>query len=234
MHGARAVLRLLALLGAVGCGLVSRDVTGVSFDLPAKSYSFDTNDSMWKLPVGSFPSVPCGSGQLIADCCHPPAPVPTPDCGVTPLFCENALCTLKFPVTVVQTVNLKDEVPQLQNVDKQYLINVSISQIRYSVSNSLNVDLPPVELYIAPADVTSLADSRAQKFGTVPVLQAMTSGDDMVDLEPGSDVVFANYAHEFGTPFNFIAAATVVVASGSPIPHGKVVITITAQVTASL
>jgi hypothetical protein len=234
MHGERGILRLLVLLGAVGCGLVSRDVTAVSFDLPAKSYSFDTNDSMWKLPVGSFPSVPCGSGQLITDCCNPPAPIPTPDCGITPLVCVNALCTLTFPVSVVQNVNLKDEVPQLKNVNSQYLINVSISQIRYSVANSLNVDLPPVELYIAPDGVTSPLDPSAQKFGTVPSLHAMTGGDDMVILEPGSEVVFANYAHEFGTPFNFIAAATIVVASGSPIPHGKVAITITAQVTASL
>jgi hypothetical protein len=216
------------------CGLVSRDVSLLSFDLPAKSYSFDTNDSSWKIPIGTFPRVPCGAGELVVDCCNPPAPFPTPDCGITPLSCESGACTLKFPVTVFQRVDLAQEVPVLANVGSQYLVDIYVSQIRYQVTSSLNVALPAVDLFIAPDGVTSATDSRAQKFGTVPVTPAMTSGDGLVVIVPDAEQIFATYAHDPATPFNFIATTTVVIPSGSLIPNGRVDITVTGQISAEV
>jgi hypothetical protein len=224
--------RFGALLALVGCGLVSRDVASVAFDLPSKSYSFDTKT--WNLPSGMLPKIPCGAGQIIVDCCNPPAPVPKPDCTMTPLVCENAVCTLELPVSTFQQMDLKMEVPQLANVQSQYLVDVYVSQIRYTVTSTLNVDLPAVDLYVAPAGVTSPSDPAAQKFGTVPVTPAMMSGDGLVDIVPDAEQIFARYAHEPATPFNFIAATTIVLPSGSPIPNGSVAITVTGQVTAQL
>jgi hypothetical protein len=217
-----------------GCGLVSRDVSKVPFDLPPKSYSFDTSSTGWKLPAGSFPQIPCGPAEVITDCCNPPDPLPKPNCSVTPLSCEEGLCTLRFQVSAVQQMALKQEVPVLANIDRQYLLDVYISQIRYTVMSTLNVGLPSVDLYVAPDGVTSASDPQAEKFGTVPLTPAMANGDGLVDLSPDSEQIFATYAHELATPFNFIATTTIVIPSGSPIPSGRVDITVTGQLTASL
>jgi hypothetical protein len=60
----------------------------------------------------------------------------------------------------------------------------------------------------------------------------MTSGNGDVDLVPDVAQIFAPFAHEPAVPFNFIAATTVVIPSGSAIPNGAVAITVTGQLTA--
>jgi hypothetical protein len=225
----------VVLVGALGCGLISSDITKVSFNLPSKSYSFDTNNGMFKAPPGgTFPAVPCGAGEVVMDCCHPPAPLPAIDCTATPLFCEAAVCTLKYPVTVVQTMDLSKEAPELSSFKSQSLVDISISRIHYAVTaNTLNVDLPPIDLFLAPQGVMTADDpSSAEKFGTIAAVTAMTTPDADVKLASNSKAVFNKYAHAFGTPFNFIATTTVVVPSGTPIPNGRVDITVTGQLSA--
>lgn len=225
-------MTLLSLLSFpfVSCGLVSSDVATIAFDLPSRSYAFDTKT--WNLPAGTFPRIPCGPGQLVADCCNPPAPLPAPSCGLTPLTCESQVCTLRFPVTAAQSMDLKQDVPLLANVQSQFLVDVFVSRISYGVVSSLNVDLPPVDLFVAPDGVTSPSDPAAQKFGTVPATPAMTSEGGDVELAPDVEQIFAPFAHDPAVPFNFIAAATVVVPSGTAIPNGAVTITVTGQLTA--
>jgi hypothetical protein len=182
--------------------------------------------------MGTFPRVACGPGQIVTDCCNPPAPIPAPNCTLTPLVCASQVCTLRFPVTTVQSMDLKQEVPVLANVQSQFLVDVFISRIGYAVTSTLNVELPPVDLYVAPDGVTSISDPSAQKFGTVPATPAMTSGSGDVELSPDVEQIFAPFAHDPAVPFNFIAAATIVLPSGSPIPNGAVSITVTGQLTA--
>src|SRR5260370_30060824 len=208
------------LAGSTGCGLFSKALLSTSFTLPSKSYSFDT--ASWHLPSGDIPPVPCGDGQLVPDCCNPPDPLPNPDCSVNMLACDAGMCALHVPVSIAQQMDLKKEVPALSSFSNQSLINVSISVIKYGYSSTMNVDLPPVELFIAPDGVTSSADPSAKKFGTTKVIPAMTTGEDTVQLDPSGGAAFTNAAHHFGTPFNFIATTTVIVPSGSPIPSGRV------------
>jgi hypothetical protein len=230
-HGA------LLLLGAVGCGLLSSDITKVTFDLPTKTYSFDT--SQWGLPANSTPPVPCGGGPTtVQDCCNPPAlpGVTKPDCVAHPLVCEGTpmVCTLEQPVTVSQTMNLKNEVPELSSVNSQSLVDISLQNLHYDAVSTLNVDVPPLELFLAPDMVTDPKDARAMKFGTVPAIAKGTSPSGDVVLEPGADALFAGYGHAFGTPFNFIASTTVSVPSGSPTPTGMITVTVTGKVAAKL
>lgn len=231
MYGRRRRAGLL-LVALAGCGLISRDVTKVSFDLPPKSYGFDTHD--WQLPSGNFPRVACGPAEAVHDCCNPPAPFPRLDCSAVPLACESGVCTLRFPVTVSQRVDLAVEAPALANVGNQSLVDFFVSEIRYTVASTLNVDLPAVDLYVAPDGVTSADDPAAQKFATIPVTPAMANGDGQADISPDAEQIFAPYAHAPSTPFTFIATTTVVIPSGSPIPNGRVELTVTGQVSAEL
>jgi hypothetical protein len=210
----------LSLASAVGCGLISSDVTRVSFDLPTKTYTFDT--SSWMLPnTGTVPAVPCAT---TADCCA----LPGINCATAPLTCDGTMCALHYPVHVVQTMDLGQEVPQLHGA--QSLANITISQITYTVTSTLNVDLPELTLYLAPGSITDPTDPSAALFGTVPATPAGATKNGQVALDPNAQQAFAGYAKNLDTPFNFIATTTVVVGAGMPIPSGQVIVSVTGRV----
>jgi hypothetical protein len=212
--------------GLAGCGALS-SVGTITFDLPSQSFSFDTSSSMWKAPPASFPSVTCGAGQMVADCCQAPA-----NCTATPLACAGGVCVLEFPINVSQTINLKMQVPALSSLSGQTLAKISISQVTYTIASTMNVDLPPIDVFIAPSNVTSSSDPAAQKFGTIPSSPAgMTTSGNMT-LDPNGGAVFSQYATAFSTPFNFIAHTTMIVAPGSPVPSGRVDATVGGKVSA--
>jgi hypothetical protein len=201
----------------LGCDkLISPNVTETDFALPAKSYSFDA--SAFGFPVELTQEVPCGPG-LVMDCCNPALAQPPPDCSATPTSCEpNAggtnVCMAQ--VTVAQST----------------MINITIKRISYSVdANTLDVDLPDVILYMAPQGVTDPADSRAQKFGTLPAIPAMTRPAGDVVLEPNAAQVFNTFTHDIQSPFTFIAGTTLKV---SKAPTGKIDLTVSGMLAASL
>lgn len=221
----------LLLVAGFGCGLISTDITKLTFDLPKKTYTFDSAKVSGGL--GNIPAVPCGAGATsIQDCCNPPAPLPKPDCAAHPLVCESNVCTLKQPVTVAQQMDLKKEVPQLASIDNQSLADITLASLHYDAVSTLNIAVPEMDLFLAPDGVTDPKDPQAQKFGTVGAIPANMSVSGDVVKEPGADDLFASYGHAFGTPFNFIASTTVTVPSGSPTPTGQLKITISGKVSA--
>jgi hypothetical protein len=224
------VLGLASVFAAAfGCGLVSSDITKIGFDLPARHYMFDT--ARFGLPAAVLPSVPCTAD---GECCTA-AGLLGYDCATNPpLVCDSGACaaivTVETPPT---TINLKQEVPSLSGLNSQSLVDVSINRISYDVVSTMNVDLPAVELYLAPDGATSTSDPGAAKFGTVPVTPAgATITDGQVVLEAAAESTFSGYAHNFGTPFTFLAKTTVIVRGGEPIPAGKVDITVQGRLAA--
>lgn len=214
-----------------GCGAISNLGT-ITFDLPQQSFSFSTASSTWKAPPATFPAVSCGTGQLVADCCNPPAPAPKPDCTATPLVCEGGVCVLEFPIDASQTINLKMQVPSLSSLSGQTLATISISKVTYTIMSTMNVDLPEVDVFIAPANVMTASDPNAKKFGSIPPSPANMTTTGNMTLDPNGGAVFSQYASAFSTPFNFIAHATMIVKPGDPIPSGGVNATVTGKVSA--
>jgi hypothetical protein len=206
------------MLGAFGCGLISSDITKVTFDLPTKHYVFAA-------PAGiPATKVPCGAGTPLATC---------PAIGTYTTSCDDAVCTAHIPVKTSQTLNLKAEVPQLSSVNTQTLADITLESMSYKVVNSTTVAIPPIELFLAPQNVTDPSDPSAQKFGTVPAVAAGATASGDVVKEPGADALFTMYGHNFGTPFNFIAATTVVIPSGTQV-SGMVDVTINGKIAAKL
>lgn len=229
---------LVVLTLAAGCGLVSSDITKVSFDLPPKSYRFDTQQAGWKtsatMSFSSVPSIGCSSD---ADCCPPSVTLLGLDCAS--IVCDvGATNTCAFVITVEtppQTIDLKAEVPAVASISNQSVIDIAISKITYQVTeNSLNVDLPPVELFLANQGATSTQDPSATKIGTVPVIPSNTTiPDGMVMLEsPGAKDAFTNIGHHLGTPFVFLARSRVLVPGGTPVPKGALNITVGGRLSA--
>jgi hypothetical protein len=204
-------LSVLGLVVVAGCGLLSSDVTKLTFDLPTKHYVFAS-------PTG-VPAVvvPCG-------------PLCVPMQGVE-LACDNNVCAAHVPFTKTATMDLRKEVPQLMSVSNQSLADITLSSLSYKVTNTTNVALPDVELYLADQGVTDPA--QGYKFGRVPGVAAQSEASGTVEKEDGADDVFIMYGHAFGTPFNFIATTTIVIPSGTQ-PGGTIDITIDGKVSAKL
>jgi hypothetical protein len=229
----RVALGVLAVLS--GCGLISSDIATFTFQLPSKSFSFDTASAGWKAPPSYYNApVPCGAGQAVADCCNPPAPAPKPDCSATPsqLACVSSVCALQFPFSVSQNIDLKKEVPSLSSLGGQTLASISIKQIQYTIASTMNVALPAMDIYVAPATVTTLPSAMATKFGTVPATPAGATKSGDVVMDPAGQATFSQYLSAFTTPFNLIAYTVVVLPSGSPTPTGKVDVTVTGTISA--
>jgi len=227
--GPLVAVSVLGSLVSLGCNLINSDITALTFELPTKSYHMDTQGM--NIPAGTAPRVACGPSETVMDCCAPPMAVPGLDCGAVPLTCDANFCTGHKTVSVAQMMNLGQEAPELRNVTGQSLADILIKRITYTASNMLNVDLPAVTIYLAPAGVTDPAS--AMKFGTVPPIPAgkpPASGDVM--LEPDAQATFSSYAHNFGTPFGFIAATTLDVPPDSPFPNGSVDISVTGTISA--
>lgn len=222
---------LFALLAA-GCGLISSDITSIKFDLPERTYSFNTAQAGVSLPgLTTLPSVPCDTAT---DCCTRANLLsPGVDCNL--LTCDTGVCAVTTTIeTPPQMVDLKKECPQLSGFDSQSVIDVTISRIGYDIlTNTLNVDLPAVELFVAAQGAATTADPSAKRFGTVPPTPAgaMPSGGT-VALDSEGQNAFKAFAHNFGTPFVFLARTVVVIRGGAPVPMGAVSLKITGQLKA--
>jgi hypothetical protein len=232
-RGAAAVKKALLAGGLVlavagGCGLVSSDVTTIKFALPARSYRFDTQQAAWKTSTAtSFASVPAIACTADTDCCSPAVMALGIDCSS--LICDPGSGTCAFVVTVEappQQIDLKQSVPP--SLQSQSVIDISVDQITYDVTeNSMNIDLPPVQLFIANDGATSADDPSAVPFGTVPVIpKGKTSTGSQVTLAAGAKDAFINIGHHLGTPFTFLARSRIVVPGGTPVPSGALGLTI--------
>ena len=220
-HRSSLRLTLVALVASAGCGLISSDIAKLTFDLPPKTYHYATPSGT---PSGNVPAIPCASN---ADCCMAPI-----DCTATPLTCDGSNCQLQLTVTMSNMIDLATEVPKLQGVSNQSLVDVTVGSITYMIASTMNVDLPPVTIYLAPMGVTDPTSSQAVRFGTIPSTPAGFHGNGSVMLDANGQQAFAMFAHDFRTPFDVIATTTIVVPAGAPIPNGTVDITVNGQVQA--
>ena len=154
---------LFALSVAAACNL--SELSKVTFDLPPKTYSFNT--SSWSLPPVPPAAIPCADATT---CCIPGVI----DCAAaTPatILCAEGVCAVDIPITVPQRVILGRESPTLSNVTG--VVNITIERIGYDVlNNTLNIDLPQLDLYLAPDGVMDISDPSVRKFGTVPPIPA--------------------------------------------------------------
>jgi hypothetical protein len=224
-------IAVFTLLG--GCGLISSDISKLTFDLPTETYTFDT--AQWSnLPQGTIPAVPCPT----IDCCTAGAAAGI-DCSTTMLTCNaSGVCEADVPESAASSVNLAMQVPALTTFAGHALSNITISSISYAVSNnSLNIDLPPLTIYLAPDGVTDPHDPRALEFGTIPAIPHTPPDNDpsgMVMLVPNASAVFAKFTGNISTPFTIIAAGTVAIPGGSPAPSGAITLSVTGVVSAQI
>ncbi len=90
------------------------------------------------------------------------------------------------------------------------------------VNNSLNVDTPELQVYVAPMSVMDPGDPLAQQIGTIASVPAGTTLGPvaMIFTADGQAALTATLAN-FKNPFNLIVGGTLMPASGDELPRGK-------------
>ena len=220
------VASLLAL-GSVSCDkLISSDVAEIKFALPPRMYSFDS--STFPVPAGITGAVACGDGTLVMnDCCLGGQ---VPGCSPNEIACEQnengmSFCTATMTVSQSQTMNLGMEVSQLSGYTG--FVNIKVKRISYEIpSNTLDVNLPDVLLYLGPQGAMKPDDAGVKMFGTLPAIAAMSTTPGDVVLVANAAAVLAGFTSDIKAPFTFIAATTLKVTQP---PTGKIDLTITGE-----
>lgn len=218
-------LRMGALVAAMaastGCGLISSDITNFDLTLPEKEFSIDTAnwqvDGEQAMALLETPcnSMPAACGQAAQAACEM-------DCSATCNTSTNT-CDLSLDVGLYKMVDLLADKPELKSIDDQPVISVKVDSVTYEVvANSLNVDTPAIELYVAPVSVMETTSPEARHIGTIePVAAATTVAARNVMFTADGKAELVKIMSTFKTPFNVLVGSRILVQSGQQIPTGR-------------
>jgi hypothetical protein len=216
-----------------GCGLIDKDITYFDLSLPEEQFTMDT--SQWDLSAdATFPSIPC---SLDADIC---ADATAAYCGAEQCVgvCEGATSTCKARVLVAlsQQINLIEEKPELQSIDDQPIIDVTVDAVEYRIiENTLNFESPEITIYVAPVNVISPLSPEVQPIGTIaPIDAGRQLGWTEVQLAPDGKASLRQFMGDYRSIFNVIVGAWAEIQAGDPMPAGRAVAEIRVEAHAGL
>jgi hypothetical protein len=192
--------------------------------LPDKKFTIDA--SGWQVDAtkspfnnGTLASVPCSS---MPSACSMVAQACASDCSGKCDTVANS-CVLSLDVSRPLKVDLLTDEPDLKTINDQPVIKVSIDSVTYAVtSNSLNVDTPAIDVYVAPISALKPTDPQAKLIGTIPAIPKMTTSDfQALEFTPTGKTSLVNIMSTFKTPFNVLVVSSLVVRAGQMLPAGK-------------
>lgn len=203
------LLPLLSLSGLLvslpGCELFGLDDSELEINVPAFEMTVD-------IPLQSVPAeVP--QGQTLEQW------VGVPLKGAPPL-----------------SVNLLEQDSRLEKYDDK-IQRIVIREITYEIEeNELTADLPPFELHFGPHGMSTNLDDPTTASGVVKYGQTdpIRAGETLTTAKrieplPGATDKVADLMS--GLSFSSLAGSHLVLTSGSPIPSGKLTLTVSIQVT---
>jgi hypothetical protein len=211
---------LAALLSvSSACGLIDSDIADFDLTLPEKDIMVDT--MQWQLTDdAAMPSVPCAGMEAI---CSTGIDQTCGADGVCFGSCDGTNCQVKILIALFNTFDLAQEKPELQDIEGQPLVSVTIEKISISVTeNTFNVQSPPFTIYAAPQGVMVPGDPLAQEIGTVtPVEPGETFDRRDINITAMGQESLREFMKNYSQPFNVIVGGEVDLAAGDPIPTGR-------------
>lgn len=212
---------LAALVVVSGCGLISSDVTDFNLDLPEKKFSIDA--ASWDVDEMAAMTVLNATCSTDAQCNAAAEAACAMDCSGT---CSptTSMCELEMAVGIHQAVNLVMEKPELQSINDKPVIKVTIDSVTYEVTtNTLNVETPELQMYVAPMSVMDPRDPEAKLIGTIAPIApgSVTTRPEDIVFTPEGETLLVDVMNNYKTPFNIIVGSNLTVAAGQPIPTGK-------------
>ncbi|HEX3764406.1 MAG TPA: hypothetical protein VHW23_37180 [Kofleriaceae bacterium] len=224
---ARLAAAVLGLSLAAGCGLISSDVTDFDLALPDKKFSIDA--SGWQVDTmnarlfngGKLASVSCSSMQTVCSSAVDQA-CPSGCTGSCNTMTDS--CELSLDVSRPLKVDLVTEQPELKTITDQSVIKVTLDSVTYQVTgNTLDVDTPVIDVYIAPISALTSADPGAELIGSIPAIRAMTttSSEQTLEFTATGKSKLINIMSMFRTPFNVLVASSLKLTAGQMMPTGR-------------
>jgi hypothetical protein len=215
-----------------GCDLLEfAKNPSITLTLPSRSYSFSTSDPRWKQPPPNYnQKITC---QVVSDCCKIPGGGAIAECSQFPLACEGNVCAMRIALDVPQPIDLKKDAPEFAEVGGRVVKDVLLRELHYTVDNQIGTDLPPVDVFVAPATVMSAKNNPdAKLLVTLPKTVAGKKSEETITLTSEAQQAFSDMALNLEKPFNLIAGTDVLVFSGTTVPpNAKVDITVSGKVT---
>jgi hypothetical protein len=223
----------LAALFAGGCSLINSGTLAYDYAFDPQQFSAKLGDEK---TMATVPSVACDPNAKMDACAaaqvNLPATAAKLACDPTTRMCvANVELRLPYPVDL--------SMQSLPGPVVNYGVDhVTIKKIAYWVmTNTVNVSLPPIDLYVASAAAADENDPSAVKVGSVAGLPARSatcvdaadpSGDPAASGAPVCDLMLsmtgeaalATFVKNYQTPFQFIAHTKFTVKPGGPLPTG--------------
>lgn len=210
-----------AILASTGCGLIDSDITNFDLTLPEKEFSIDTAN--WQVDgqqAMALLETDCSGAPTL---CNQAAQMACAmDCSATCNSSTNT-CDLSLDVGLYAMVDLINDKPELKAIDDQPVISVTVDSVKYEVTaNTLNVDTPAIDLYVAPMSIMEPSSPEAKKIGTIePVPAGATVASRDITFTEGGKAELVKIMSTFKTPFNVLVGSNLVVRSGQQLPMGR-------------
>jgi len=221
--GIRLGSGLVVSLWLASCGLISSDVTNFDLTLPDKKFSIDT--AGWQVDSNAANLYLAQSCTTSTTCNAAVTQACKAGCsGSCDLSGTPHTCDLSLDVNLLQPVDLVMEKPELKTINDEPVIKVTIDSVTYEVTNNtLNVDTPVINVYVAPMSAIKSTDPMAKLIGTILPVRAgqTTTGPQPIMFTPTGKADLVNIMSTFKTPFNVLVGSSLVVKSGQPVPTGK-------------
>jgi hypothetical protein len=210
-------------LSLAGCGLISSDVSNFDLTLPDKKFTIDA--SGWAVDQAAADMVLSTSCAGVPTICSSAAEAACAT-GCSGTCNASQTCDLSLDISRAQPVNLLVEKPELQSINDQPVIKVTIDSVTYSVTaNTLSVDTPELTVYVAPISLTKVtrSDPQVKAIGTIAPVPAgtVTSSPQTLVFTPTGRADLVDIMSSFQTPFNVLVGASLVVTAGQLVPSGK-------------
>lgn len=218
---------------AAGCGLIDSDVTQFDLGLPEKEFTVDAGN--WGL---SNPEV-----LLSTPCTVNPDPCPALaaqacDPGQCVAVCNDAsrTCDLTLFVSLYQRIDLLNEKPELQSINDEPIIDVTIDAINYEVTaNTFNVATPEMGVWAAPSTVMVPGDPGSRRIGTLPAVPAgATLARTAMTFDVDGKANLASFMGSYRTPFNIVVGSGILLHQGTPVPQGAMTVNVSIAAHAGL
>jgi hypothetical protein len=222
----------LAAAGAAPSGC-SKDIFDLSLSLQKEVYTID-----FGAPRGDVPAVACtGDGTDV--CSNLPvvstdvAALGVPATIDLTAACDTTtqLCYAQATVRAPYTVSVLDDPGFAASVARRGTTFIRVAALAYTVPvNTLNFDLPALDIYVGPAGSARETDPDVVLVGSTTALAAgQTLTDDqhltVADGSPARALIEGNIQGR--QPFTFVLVISPRLDSGQPIPAGAVEIDVT-------
>lgn len=223
---------LLLALCVGGCSLINSGTIGYDYSFDAQQFSQKLGDETTKATV---PMVACDPSSKMDACAAAQVNLPA---TAARLVCDapSKTCVADVELRLPFPVDLSMQ--SLPAPVVQYGVdNVAVKKIAYWImTNTLNVNLPPIDLFVASSSAKDETDISAVKLGAVAGLPAGSSCVDAADsagdamagtaavcdlmVSSAGETALGNFVKNYQTPFQFIAHTKFTIHAGEPLPTG--------------